>query len=111
MSGPGAFGSAQVKGPRLALSLSKGPGRPKPARLGGGFRGDDHGAGAVVDARGVAGRHRAALAKSRRQLGEDLHGGVAARVLVLGDDRLALAGLDADLDDLLVEEAAILRRL
>src|SRR5216684_707810 len=50
----------------------------------------------------------AAVAKCRRQLGQDLHRGVAARVLVRLDDGLGLAGLDADLDDLLGEEAAIL---
>src|SRR5882757_2253732 len=49
-----------------------------------------------------------AVAERRRQLGKGLHRGVTARMLVLVDDGLGLALLDADLDDLLVEEAAVL---
>ncbi len=58
-----------------------------------------------------AGRHRAAVAERRRQLGERFHRRVTARMLVLGDDDLGLALLDRDGDDFLVEEAAILRGL
>ena len=78
---------------------------------GGGFRGDDHGAGAVVQARRVAGRHRAAVAERGGKLGQRLHRGVAARMLVLLDDHLGLALLHADLDDLTLEEAAVLGSL
>ncbi|MCY1291636.1 hypothetical protein D9M70_408330 [compost metagenome] len=61
--------------------------------------GQQQGAGAVVDARGVAGGDAAALAEGRAQLGQLLQGGVAARVLVLLDEfrrALALGNLHRD---------------
>ena len=57
----------------------------EPVRLHRRFRGDDHGGGAVVDAGGVAGGHRAVVAERRLQLGELLERGVRPRMLVLVD--------------------------
>ncbi len=70
--------------------------------------GDDQRGRAVIDAGGVAGGHRAALAEGCRQLGERLQGG-GARVLVsVDDDRIALALGDRDRDDLAGKAAVLL---
>ncbi|MDT4887364.1 hypothetical protein FQZ97_1238100 [compost metagenome] len=53
--------------------------------LGGFGAGQEQGAGAVIDAGGVASGDAAALAERRAQLGQLFQGGVAARVLVLLD--------------------------
>jgi hypothetical protein len=79
--------------------------RRQAVRGGGRLRGDQRGGGAVVDARGVAGGHRAALAERRRQGGEALEGGLRAGVLV-GVDAAGLAALsELDRDDLPGEAA------
>ena len=83
--------------------------RPQAMPLDRRARGDDDRRRAVVDARGVARRHRAALAKRRRQRGELFQTGLA-RMLVMGDDRqVALAILDLDGRDLARQPAALLR--
>ena len=58
--------------------------------------GDHQRAGAVVDARRVAGRVAAVLHEDRRQLGERLDARVAPRRLVDLDDGVALLALDRD---------------
>src|SRR5206468_8751610 len=51
----------------------------------------------VVDARGVARRHAAAISKRRLEPGERLSGGSRSRVLVeVGDQRVALALWNGD---------------
>ena len=73
--------------------------------------GDDQGRRAVIDAGGIAGRHRAVLAERRRQLRQLLQRGVGAGMLVLvDDDRIALALRDRDRHDLLGEPSVGLRR-
>src|SRR5690606_17008615 len=67
--------------------------------------------GAVVDARGIAGRHRAVLLERRAQLGDGFVGGTLADVLVLGDDRLAFPGYDRYGSDLVLELARLLGSL
>ena len=52
------------------------------------FRGNDQRGGAVIDAGGIAGGNRAALAERRRQLGQRLDCGAGARMLVLVEQRL-----------------------
>ena len=66
---------------------------------------------AVVDARGVAGRHRAVLGEGGPQLGDGFVGRAGADVLVVGDDDVALAARDGHRDDLVLEPAGLLRRL
>jgi hypothetical protein len=68
--------------------------------------GHDHGAGAVVDARAVAGGV-GAVRVERRQLGQDLEAGLAPRRLVDLDHVLALLGLDRDRHDLLGQAAVV----
>ena len=69
----------------------------RPCRCDRGLGGDQQGPGAVIDARGIARGHRAALAERRRQLGQRLERGVRARMLVAVDDqRFALAARDRD---------------
>src|SRR5690606_5367741 len=67
--------------------------------------------GAVVDARGIASRHRAVLLERRAQLGDGFVGGTLADVLVLGDDRLAFPGHDRYGSDLVLELARLLGSL
>ncbi len=69
---------------------------------------------AVVDARGVAGRHAAGLAgdgalvvEHGRKLGEAFQGGAGPRSLVLVEDDNVLALLDLHGEDLLVEPACL----
>jgi hypothetical protein len=82
----------------------------EPEALHCGLRGDQQRAGTVVDARRVAGRHGAGLAKRCPQLRERFERRVRSRMLVaihLHD--LALAACDRHRDDLLSEPAALLR--
>ena len=67
--------------------------------------------GAVVDAGGVGGGHRAVLVESRLQLGHGVDRGAVADVLVLVDNGVALLALDGDGDDLVLELAGLLRGL
>ena len=64
--------------------------------------------GTVVDAGCVAGRDRTVLVEGRTQLGEAVVGGAGADVLVLVDHDFALAGLDRDRRDLVLELAGLL---
>ena len=59
----------------------------------GGFRlgHQHHGGGAVIDAGGVAGGHRAFLVEGRPQLGHGVERRAVADIFVLVDDRVALA--------------------
>jgi hypothetical protein len=86
---------------------------PATAELGRLFRvGDQAHRGAVVLAARVAGGDRrvgVGAEHHRAQLAERLERGVFARVLVGAHDRVAFAPVDRDRDDLLVEEALLLR--
>jgi hypothetical protein len=62
-------------------------------------------AGAVVDARGVAGGDGAGLVEGGLHLGQGFHGGAGLDVLVGVEHDVALAGLDGDRDDLFLEVA------
>jgi len=66
--------------------------------------------GAVVDAAGVARRHRAVLDERRPQLRQRLRGGVVADELVVLYDDVALAALHRHCDDLVLEAPGLLRR-
>ena len=63
--------------------------------------------GAVVDAGGVAGRHRAGLGEGRAQLAQRLGRDAGLGVLVGIDHHVALAALDGDRDDLVLELAGL----
>src|SRR6185295_18297160 len=92
-------------------AVGKDPGQRRLALLFGPLLGgDDDRAGAVVDARGVAGGVGGVIAADRLQLRQRLQGGVGTDRLVGLDRALALAGLDGDADDL-VGEAACFGRL
>src|SRR5256885_2217752 len=65
----------------------------------------------VIDAGRAAGRYGAVLLESRLQLRHRVDGGAMARIFVVADDDVALAGLDGDWDDLVLEPAGLLRRL
>ena len=74
-------------------------------------RGDDQRRRAVVDARSVARRHAAVRAHDAGELRQRLERRVGAGMLVLLDARhVALAVLDLDRDDFLVERPVRLRR-
>src|SRR3546814_1708018 len=70
-----------------------------------------HRSGAVVDAAGVPGGDGAFLVERRAQAGQGFGGDAMARIFVGVDHRLALAGLDGDRHDLVLEAPAFLRRL
>ena len=70
-----------------------------------------HRGGAVIDAGGVAGGDRAVLVEGRAQLGHRVDGRAVARIFVGVDDDVALAGLDRDRHDLVLEPAGLLRGL
>ena len=73
-----------------------------------GLAGDEEGAGAVVDARGVAGGDEAGLLEDGRQLGEGLGGGApAAGELVHGHHLGGLLAGHLDGDQLLLEAARV----
>ena len=76
-----------------------------------GFRlGHQHGRrSAVVEARRVGGRHRAVLVECRAQLLHRIERGAGANIFVAVDDGVALAALDGDGDDLVLELARLLR--
>ena len=63
---------------------------------------------AVVDARSIAGGHRAFLGEGRAQLGKIFGRGSVFRVLVGIDHRFTLAGLDGHRDDLVGELTGLL---
>ena len=65
--------------------------RLRAARLRGILAGDHQRRRAVDDAAGVAGRHDAVLLEHRRQLRQDLHRRLGPHVIVLLDERDALA--------------------
>ena len=69
------------------------------------------GGGAVVDAGGATRRHRAFLVERRTQLRQRVHGHARLRIFVGVDHRVALAGLDGDRRDLVLELAGLHRRL
>ena len=86
------------------------PGHRPQAELAGPVRLDQQDRGrAVVDARAVAGRDRAALgSEGGPQAGQRLDGRVGARMLVaIDDERVALPLRDADRDDLVGEPAGL----
>src|ERR1700733_3906219 len=58
-----------------------------------------------------AGRNRAVLLEGRTQLGHRIQRGAMPRIFVVGDDDIALARLDRDRNDLVLELAGLLRRL
>ena len=60
---------------------------------------------------GVGRGDGAVLVEGRPQLGDAVERGAVADVLVLGDDDIALPGLDGDGGDLVLELAGLLRRL
>ena len=70
-----------------------------------------HGGGAVIDAGRAAGGDRAVLLEGRLELGHRIERRAMARIFVIGDDDVALAGLDGDRDDLVLELAGLLRGL
>ena len=74
----------------------------------GALRGDEQRAGAVVDTRGIAGRHRAVGAKGCRERGELLERRLRSRMLIACHDerRLALALRNLHRHELAREEAA-----
>ena len=74
-------------------------------------RGDDQGGGAVIDAGGVAGRHRPAVADDRLQPGQRLERGVGPRMLVAIDDRRTLPARHLDRHQRAVKGAGLLGRL
>ena len=55
-----------------------------------------HRGGAVIDAGGVGGGHRAVLVEGRAQLGDRVERGAGLRIFVGVDDDVALAALDRD---------------
>src|SRR5580692_6915490 len=69
------------------------------------------GSGAVIDTRGRAGGDCAVLLEGGLQLRHGIEGGAVTRILVVGHDDVALAGLDGDGDDLVLELAGLLRGL
>ncbi len=77
--------------PAVAIATTRARG-VRPWRRAASSRGDEQRRGAVVDARGVAGRDRAAGSRNGvRSLASAFQRGVAARMLVLVDDGVALA--------------------
>ena len=75
-------------------------------------RSNQHCRGAVIDARGIAGRDRAAVAKRGRQLRQFLQRRIGARMFVAIEAlRLALLRGQLDRNDFLCQPAGILRRL
>ncbi len=74
-------------------------------------RHQDERGGAVVDAGGVARRHRAFLVEGRPQLADRVESGAVLGIFVGVDDDVALARLDRDRDDLILELAGLLRGL
>src|SRR5215468_6331839 len=70
-----------------------------------------HGGGAVIDAGGRACGNRALLLEGGLQLGHRIERGAMTRIFVGVDDDVALAGLDGDRDDLVLELAGLLRGL
>src|ERR1700692_1376470 len=75
-------------------------------RLPGGHQ--HHGGGAVIDAGGASRGDGAVLLESRLELGHRIQRGAVARIFVVGHDDVALAGLDGDRDDLVLELAGLL---
>ena len=75
------------------------------------FGGDQQRRGAVVHARGVAGRHRAGIAERGLQLGQHFQRGVVPGMLIDRHHRVALAAFNRDRHDLAGEETAVLRLL
>ena len=71
-------------------------------------RHEDDGRRAVVDAAGAARRDRAVLIEGRAELGKRLVGHAVLDELVVGEHGLALARLDDDGDDLVLELAGLL---
>src|SRR5215470_9172451 len=70
-----------------------------------------HGGSAVIDAGGGARGDRAFLLEGGLQLGHRIERGAMTRIFVGVDDDVALAGLDGDRDDLVLELAGLLRGL
>src|SRR4029078_5379508 len=63
---------------------------------------------AVIDAGRAAGGDGTVLFEGRLELGHRVDGGAVARILVVADDDIALAGLDGDGRDLFLEPAGLL---
>ncbi len=82
-----------------------------PRRDGFGLGHQHGGGGAIVEAGGIGGGHRAVLVESRTQLGHRVDRRAVADVLVGIDGHVALAGLDDARDDLVAEAAGLLRGL
>ncbi len=73
-------------------------------------RGDEQGGGAIIDARGIAGRHRALFAERCRQFRQFLDRGAGAGMFIGGNRQgVAFSLRDRDGDDLLGKAAALLR--
>src|SRR5436190_12378950 len=70
-----------------------------------------HRGGAVIDAGRAAGGDGTVLLEGRLELGHRVDGSAMARIFVGADDDVALAGLDGDGDDLVLELAGLLRGL
>src|SRR5439155_13261972 len=68
----------------------------------------DDGGGPVIDARCIAGRHRAVLLEHRLELAELVDRGAMADIFVLVDDDVALARGDRHGDDLVLDLARLL---
>ena len=81
----------------------------RPCRFAARFARDEERAGAVVDARGIAGRHRAAGAKRRAELRERLEARLARMLVAVDDRRIALLRRQRHRDDLRREPAVRLR--
>src|ERR1700761_1779687 len=66
---------------------------------------------AIIDAGGAARGDGAVLLERRLELGHGVQRRTVTRIFVVADDNVALAGLDGDRDDLVLEPAGLLRRL
>ena len=96
--------------PALAQETMRASGsRPRFSRFLGAHQDDRR--RAVIDAGGIAGRHRAVLLEHRLELGDGIERRAMADILVLVDDDIALARGDGDRRDLVLEPARLLRGL